>query len=95
MDGNHLPVADMAASFQAAVVDVLFQKTLLAAREFGVKEIIIGGGVSANKSLREAFLAQKEFPLTSHLCRSARIMPPWLPLQAITALRLVIRMDWI
>jgi N6-L-threonylcarbamoyladenine synthase len=58
-----LPVADLAASFQAAVVDVLFQKTILAAREFGVKEIIVGGGVSANKPLREAFLAQKEFPV--------------------------------
>ncbi len=60
---NPLPVADLAASFQMAVVDVLFQKTILAAREFGVKEIIVGGGVSANKPLREAFLAQKEFPV--------------------------------
>ena len=60
---NPLPVADLAASFQAAVVDVLFQKTIRAAREYGVREIIIGGGVSANKALREAFLAQKEFPV--------------------------------
>ena len=51
----------MAASFQAAVVDVLFNKTLMAAREFGVKEIIVGGGVSANAPLRLAFLAQEEF----------------------------------
>ena len=63
LDGMSLPVADLAASFQAAVVDVLFQKTILAAREFGVKEIIVGGGVSANKPLREAFLAQTEFPV--------------------------------
>jgi N6-L-threonylcarbamoyladenine synthase len=63
LDERHLPVADLAASFQAAVVDVLFQKTMLAAREFGVREIIIGGGVSANKPLREAFMAQKEFPI--------------------------------
>jgi len=63
LDGFPLPVADMAASFQAAVVEVLFQKTMLAAHEFGVKEIIVGGGVSANKSLREAFLAQTEFPV--------------------------------
>jgi N6-L-threonylcarbamoyladenine synthase len=58
-----LPVADLAASFQAAVVDVLFQKTIQAAREYGVKEIIVGGGVSANKALREAFMEQKEFPV--------------------------------
>lgn len=59
--GRLLPVADLAASFQAAVVDVLFNKTIRAAREFGVKEIIVGGGVSANEALREAFLAQEEF----------------------------------
>jgi N6-L-threonylcarbamoyladenine synthase len=63
LEGRPLPVADLAASFQTAVVDVLFQKTILAAREFGVKEIIVGGGVSANKPLREAFLAQTEFPV--------------------------------
>ena len=64
LDGRPLPVADMAASFQAAVVEVLFLKAILAAREFGAKEIIVGGGVSANKTLREAFLAQTEFPVT-------------------------------
>jgi N6-L-threonylcarbamoyladenine synthase len=59
--GQPIPVADMAASFQAAVVDALLVKTLAAAREFGAKEILIAGGVSANQALREAFLAQKEF----------------------------------
>jgi N6-L-threonylcarbamoyladenine synthase len=61
--GKPIPVADMAASFQAAVVDVLFNKTLTAAREFGAKEIIVGGGVSANEPLRVAFLTQTEFPV--------------------------------
>jgi N6-L-threonylcarbamoyladenine synthase len=61
--GRHLPVEDMAASFQAAVVDVLFSKTLAAARSFKAKEILVAGGVSANRALREAFLAQKEFPV--------------------------------
>ena len=60
-EGRPIPVADMAASFQAAVVDVLFNKTLMAAREFNVKEIVVGGGVSANAALREAFMGQKEF----------------------------------
>ncbi len=63
LDGRPLPVADLAASFQAAVVDVLFNKTLDAAREFNVKQIVVGGGVSANKPLRDAFLAQREFPV--------------------------------
>ncbi|MBE0699302.1 MAG: tRNA (adenosine(37)-N6)-threonylcarbamoyltransferase complex transferase subunit TsaD, partial [Anaerolineaceae bacterium] len=43
-----LPVEDMAASFQAAVVDVLTSKTLAAARSYKVKEIVVAGGVSAN-----------------------------------------------
>jgi N6-L-threonylcarbamoyladenine synthase len=58
-----IPVNDMAASFQAAAVDVLLTKTLKAAREFDVKEIVVAGGVSANKALREAFMNQTEFPV--------------------------------
>jgi N6-L-threonylcarbamoyladenine synthase len=56
-----LPVENLAASFQAAVVDVLLTKTLKAAQQFKAKEIILAGGVSANKALREAFLAQTKF----------------------------------
>ena len=43
----------MCASFQAAVVDTLVEKTLAAARKFGVKHIAVGGGVAANGALRE------------------------------------------
>jgi N6-L-threonylcarbamoyladenine synthase len=56
----NLPVADLAASFQAAVVDVLVGKTLLAAQAFAAEEILVAGGVSANKALREALYAQAE-----------------------------------
>jgi N6-L-threonylcarbamoyladenine synthase len=63
VEGKPIPVADMAASFQAAVVDVLLNKTLMAAREFGAKEILVAGGVSANRPLREAFQSQTEFPV--------------------------------
>jgi N6-L-threonylcarbamoyladenine synthase len=59
--GREIPVADLAASFQAAIVDTVLTKTLAAAREFGAKEILVAGGVSANTALREAFLAQTEF----------------------------------
>ena len=45
--------ADMAASFQAAVIDVLVKKTLQAAQDFKAKSVILGGGVSANQRLRE------------------------------------------
>lgn len=59
--GRPLPVPDLAASFQAAVADVLFNKTMRAAREFGAKEILVAGGVSANRLLREMFRNQKEY----------------------------------
>jgi N6-L-threonylcarbamoyladenine synthase len=60
---NSLPIADLAASFQKAVVDVLFKKTMNATREFGAKEILVAGGVSANRLLRQTFRAQTEFPV--------------------------------
>ncbi len=56
-----LPVEDLAASFQAAVVDVLFKKTMQAARDYQAKEILVAGGVSANRALRHAFHSQDEF----------------------------------
>ncbi len=59
--GRSLPVFDLAASFQAAVVDVLYKKTMEAAREYNAKEILVAGGVSANHALRNAFQSQTEF----------------------------------
>ena len=44
--------ADICASFQSSVVDVLVQKTIRAAKHFGVKDIAVAGGVSANSYLR-------------------------------------------
>jgi N6-L-threonylcarbamoyladenine synthase len=61
--GRRLPIEDLAASFQAAVVDVLVDKTLMAADEFDVSEIIVAGGVSANKRLRERMLAESKHPV--------------------------------
>ncbi len=50
--GVPLPVGEVAASFQEAVVDVLTRKALLACREHGVDTLLIGGGVAANSRLR-------------------------------------------
>ena len=47
-------VADIAASFQQAVVDVLVRKTMLAVARTGLKTVVLGGGVAANKALRAA-----------------------------------------
>jgi len=50
--GEAVDVADVAASFQEAVVDVLTRKAVLACRENGVDDLLIGGGVAANSRLR-------------------------------------------
>jgi N6-L-threonylcarbamoyladenine synthase len=50
--GEPVPVADVAASFQEAVCDVLVRKTIDAARHRGVRDVLIGGGVAANSRLR-------------------------------------------
>jgi len=51
--GTPVPVADVAASFQEAVVDVVTRKAVLACTENGVDDLLIGGGVAANSRLRE------------------------------------------
>src|SRR5437763_11730738 len=50
--GEPVPVADVAASFQEAVVDVLTRKAIAACREHGVGHLLVGGGVAANSRLR-------------------------------------------
>jgi N6-L-threonylcarbamoyladenine synthase len=65
-----LPVADLAASFQAAVVDVLVTKTIKSAREYSAKDILIAGGVSANRALRHSMQVRTNCPL--------HIPPIWL-----------------
>ncbi len=54
-DGHELNIADIAASFQQAAVDVMVTKTCRAADEYGVQTISVCGGVAANKGLRQAF----------------------------------------
>ncbi|MGL4336115.1 MAG: tRNA (adenosine(37)-N6)-threonylcarbamoyltransferase complex transferase subunit TsaD [Turicibacter sp.] len=50
--GEEIIPENLAASFQASVVEVLVEKTMRAAKSYGVKQIIVAGGVSANKGLR-------------------------------------------
>jgi len=63
-------VADAAASFQSAVVDVLVTKTIKAAKELGVGQILLSGGVAANKLLTERFLNSSPTPIL--------VPPPYL-----------------
>ncbi|WP_416430133.1 tRNA (adenosine(37)-N6)-threonylcarbamoyltransferase complex transferase subunit TsaD [Paenarthrobacter nicotinovorans] len=68
--GEEVPVADIAAAFQEAVVDVITSKAVLACKENGLTDLLLGGGVAANSRLRE---------LTGQRCTSAGIrlhVPP-------------------
>ena len=58
--GEPVPVADVAAAFQEAVVDVLTRKAVAACREHGVSDLQIGGGVAANSRLRALAAARCE-----------------------------------
>jgi N6-L-threonylcarbamoyladenine synthase len=68
--GETVPVADIAAAFQEAVVDVITSKAVLACREHGITNVLLGGGVAANSRLRQ---------LTEQRCSAAGIrlhVPP-------------------
>ncbi|MEG0678397.1 MAG: tRNA (adenosine(37)-N6)-threonylcarbamoyltransferase complex transferase subunit TsaD [Carnobacterium sp.] len=60
-NGEQLHPENLAASFQASVIEVLVSKTLRAAKELDVKQLVMAGGVAANKGLRNALtIAVKE-----------------------------------
>jgi N6-L-threonylcarbamoyladenine synthase len=68
---GEISVADAAASFQLAVVDVLVVKTIEAAKQLKVEQILLSGGVAANKMLTRQFLAKSPVPVLippPHLC---------------------------
>ena len=52
--GESIAPEDLAASFQASVVEVLVKKTQKAVAEYGVRQLVVAGGVAANKGLRSA-----------------------------------------
>ena len=62
--GDQLDPENLAASFQASVVEVLVSKTLRAAKELDVKQLVMAGGVAANKGLRNALAKAVKEELT-------------------------------
>ncbi|NOZ27866.1 MAG: tRNA (adenosine(37)-N6)-threonylcarbamoyltransferase complex transferase subunit TsaD [Chloroflexi bacterium] len=68
--GDPVPVADVAASFQAAVVDVLVSKTIRAAEDCGARHVCVCGGVAANRALRDELARRMTLPYS--------IPPIWL-----------------
>jgi N6-L-threonylcarbamoyladenine synthase len=58
--GEEVPVADVAASFREAVVDVLVTKALAACADHGVPRLLLGGGVIANRRLRDVAIERAD-----------------------------------
>jgi N6-L-threonylcarbamoyladenine synthase len=74
---EEISVADAAASFQLAVVDVLVAKTVEAAKLLKVERILLSGGVAANKTLTQHFLTSSPVPVVippPHLCTDNAVM---------------------
>ncbi len=71
--GQEVVLADVAASFQEAIVDVQVVKTLRAAAEQGLDQVVLAGGVAANSRLRERFAAETE-------ANGQRLLVPSIPL---------------
>ncbi len=98
-------VADAAASFQDAVVEVLVKKTAAAARAYGVRQLLLAGGVAANSLLRQRLRDASPVPLSVpplSLCTDNAAMiaacgyfrfqaghRDWLDLDVMPALKLV------
>jgi N6-L-threonylcarbamoyladenine synthase len=98
-------VADAAASFQEAVVEVLVKKTAAAARAYGVRQLLLAGGVAANSLLRQRLKDASPVPLSvppMSLCTDNAAMVAacgyfkfrtgqrdWLNLDVVPALKLV------
>jgi N6-L-threonylcarbamoyladenine synthase len=60
---RQLPVANLAAGFQASVIDVLVEKAKMAAEEYEVKLIMLAGGVAANRLLRQQMAERSALPV--------------------------------
>lgn len=70
--GKKLDKKNLAASFQASVVEVLVTKTIKACKTYPVKQLIVAGGVAANKGLRE----KMSFAISEELPTMKLIVPP-------------------
>ena len=68
-EDKNINKADVAASFQSAVVEVLVTKTIDVAQEYNARQILLAGGVAANKHLRQTLTSRSPFPV---------IIPPFI-----------------
>lgn len=72
---NELRIEDVATSFQNRVVEILTKKTMRAAKQYGVKQILLSGGVAANRGLRDRL---------SELCKREEIDLVFPPIKYCT-----------
>ena len=56
--GGGVPVPDIAASFERVVAEVLVERTLMCARDYGLNEVVVVGGVAANNTLRKMIISE-------------------------------------
>ena len=82
-----LAEADIAASYQEAVVDMLLEPTLRAARDLGLKQVVVSGGVSANSRLRQRMRDEGER-------RGLEVVVPSLPLCTDNAVMIAFAGAW-
>ena len=77
----------MSCEIQQAIIDVLIHKTLLAAKKYKAKTIILGGGVTANNELRKQFKAkiEKEIPNSKFQIPDSKLCTDNAAMIAITA----------
>ena len=77
--------ADLAASYQHAIVRALVERTLQAAEKIGARQIAVAGGVAANSELREAFSSAALAPIelctdnAAMIASAARYLKPIQP----------------
>ncbi len=62
-ENDDISVADVAASFQESVVDVLVSKTMDAARRLGARQVLLCGGVASNRLLRQTMAQRSPIPI--------------------------------
>ena len=58
LEGGGVPVPDIAASFERVVAEVLVERTIKCARDYGLKNVVVVGGVAANNTLRKMMISE-------------------------------------
>jgi len=58
IEGSEVPIPDIAASFERVVAEVLVERTLNCARDYGLDNVVVVGGVAANNTLRKMMISE-------------------------------------